>query len=90
MNFNGFNRLIESNKFKAAVAVILLIFFRKLFPALDIDIETAALIVAVGSSWILGQGLADSGKEAEKIKESTELIKLQAAKIIRGKEDDNA
>jgi hypothetical protein len=58
--------IFKSKKFQAALVGLIVITLRGLVPDLaDIQIEP---IVALLVSYILGQGLADLGKEAEHVK----------------------
>ncbi len=50
----------------AVLTILFLIFEKKL--GLDLDMETKMMITGVASSYIVGQGFADKGKEAEKVK----------------------
>ena len=62
---NVLKDLFQSKKFLASLAAAITVFIAKYF---EIDNETAALIIAPFLTYILGQGLADNGKEARLIK----------------------
>ena len=57
--------LLTSKKFLTAVLTVLLMILGKF--GLEIDIEVALAIVLPLLAYILGQGIADNGKEKAKI-----------------------
>ena len=58
--------LLTSKKFAAAVAGVLVAAAARI--GLDLPVEDVAIIVAPLIAYIAGQGLADLGKEAAKMK----------------------
>ena len=59
-------QLIKSKKFLAMVGAILVMLAQQ---QLGIDEDTAQKIMNVVIGYIIGQGIADNGKEAARIKE---------------------
>ena len=58
--------LIGSKKFQAAVIAVVVMVGAEI--GLDLDTEALLAIVSPLIAYILGQGIADHGKEAEKLK----------------------
>jgi len=56
--------IIKSKKFQAAIAGVIVVIVSNYIPAIDPDALTE--IVALIIAYVIGQGLADFGKEAKK------------------------
>lgn len=58
-------QLFTSKKFLATLAGVIITLFAKV--GLDVDNETAAMIVGLIGSFVVSQGIADNGKEKAKL-----------------------
>ncbi len=66
-----FEQLFGSKKFVAAVAAFLVAAFAEL--GLDMDTETILTILSPLMAYVVGQGIADHGKEKAKVEVETNL-----------------
>ena len=64
--------LLKSKKFQVAVAGVIVAALGKL--GLDMDEETILLVLSPIIAYILGQGVADIGKEQAKIEEPVKAV----------------
>jgi hypothetical protein len=78
------NQLIQSKKFISALAgliTIVLIHVIKATTGIEVDeISLTTLITAVISAYLVGQGIADSGKEAARISNRLDTLSSQSSK----------
>lgn len=62
--------LLKSKKFMASLASMLVGLAAKV--ELDLDVQEITAILSPAIAYILGQGIADHGKEAEKVKKENQ------------------
>ena len=71
--------MLTSKKFLASIAGVIVAAAARIGLELDANVVIELLIPIVG--YVVSQGWADSGKEAAKIEQETEKIKLEIAKL---------
>lgn len=64
--WRGLKKLLGSSKFQAAVTTVVAAGVAR--AGFDVDPSLVAAGVGLGAALVLGQGIADTGKEAEKVK----------------------
>ena len=76
----GLGDLWESKKARMAGAAALLLMLVAACPAMPVEVKTILMgaVAAIGGTYLVGQGIADSGKEAAKILEKGTMKRAKA------------